>query len=386
MRVLFVINSLGAGGAERSLAEMLVPLSKAGVEPVVACFDRRQEGSAEEVLAAGFDVRFLAARRMPARIRELRKLIRALRPDVVHTTLFEADVAGRLAAVGTGVPVLTSLVNTTYDPVRRGDPNIRAAALGAYRVVDGWTARHLTAHLHAITQAVKDSAVATLGIPAERVTVIERGRDPGRLGTPGAPRRRSARLGLGLADDDEVLVNVARHEYQKGQATLLEAMAVLAPRRPRLVLLQAGRQGHASEDLHRLAGRLALGDRVRLLGHRTDVPELLAAADLFVFPSLYEGLGGAVVEAMALGLPVVASDLPALREVVEPGRNALLVPRESPEALADAISRLLDDDGRRRDFAARSRQIFEQRFTLGPSADRMVALYGEVAGRDPGKP
>lgn len=387
MRVLYVINSLGSGGAERSLAEMLPPLADAGVHAEVACFDRRDEGSEAAVVAQGFRVHFLRARRTAPRVLELRRLVRTVGPDIVHTAIFEADVIGRLASVGTGAAVVTSLVNTSYGPERLADPNVGAANLEACRLIDAWTARHLTDHFHAITLAVKEAAVSSLRIPSERITVVERGRDPERLGHPGAARRRRARRQLGLADDDEVVVSVGRQEYQKGQATLLRALSRLAPERPRLVLLLAGRRGHASDELARLAHGHPLGDRLRTLGHRDDVPELLAAGDLFAFPSVYEGLGGAVIEALALGLPVVASDLPALREILEPPLDTLLVPAGDDEKLAAAIARCLDDAALRLDLAGRARQAFEDRFTLDRSVDGMVRLYRRVlAGTRRGGP
>lgn len=121
------------------------------------------------------------------------------------------------------------------------------------------------------------------------------------------------------------------------------------------------------------------------MGHRDDVPDLLAAADLFVFPSLFEGLGGALIEAMALGLPIVASDLDAVREVVDEGRNAVLVPPASSRALADAIVMVLDDRRKAAAFGARSRVIFAERFTSDRSVARMIALYRDVVrkSRDP---
>lgn len=375
LRVLYVINSLGAGGAEHSLAEMLEPLRAGGVETVVACLAPAGEGSEAAVAASGAPLHILG-RRWP--VGRLRRLIRAARADIVHTTLFEADVTGRLAAVGTGAAVLTSLVNTTYDRVRLGDPSIKPAALAAYRELDGVTARHLTTHLHAITEAVKRSAVASLRVRPERVTVIERGRDPRRLGEPGRQRRATARQRLGLTDE-LVLANVGRQEYQKGHTVLLAAMARLVAERPDLVLLQAGRQGRATAAVEAVHRRSGLGRAVRLLGHRDDVPELLAAADVFVFPSRYEGLGGSLIEAMALGMPIVASDLPAIREVVEEGGNAVLVPPGDAGALASSVSALLDDEDRRRRFGSRSRAIFEARFTLQRSVDRMADLYRRVA-------
>ncbi|MDP8971487.1 MAG: glycosyltransferase family 4 protein, partial [Actinomycetota bacterium] len=188
-----------------------------------------------------------------------------------------------------------------------------------------------------------------------------------------------ARAALGLSHNDEVIINVARQEYQKGQRHLLEAVRLLLPTRPRLILLVAGRTGHASAELEDACRKDGLGGRVRLLGYRHDIPELLAAADVFAFPSLYEGLGGALIEAMALGLPVVASDLPAIREVVVEGGNAVLVPAGAPHELATAIAKLLEDPGKARAFGARSRQIFDEQFTMDHSARQMTELYHQVA-------
>lgn len=384
-RVVIVINGLGTGGAERSTAEMLPRLVDAGVEPIVVCFYHRPEGVEDAVLASGFDVRFLDEDRLVPRVRALRRILASERPDVLHTTHFEGDLVGRLASIGSGTPVVSSLVNTSYDAVRLQDPRIRRWKLRLTQTIDGWTARHLTDRFHAITGTVKQAAVDALGIAPEHVTVVERGRDPARLGEPSASRRRQARQQMGLAPDDEVVLNVARQEFQKGQAYLLDAATELLERRPRLRILIAGRLGNASPDLERRREELGLDDRVRFLGHRDDVPELLAAADMFVFPSLYEGLGGAVIEAMAMGVPVVASDLPALREVLEDGRGGVLVPAGSPTAIAAAVDRLLDDRDEAESLGRGGRQIFETRFTIDRSAAGMVALYTDVAAERGGR-
>ena len=208
--------------------------------------------------------------------------------------------------------------------------------------------------------------------------MIEDGRDPDRLGDPSDARRQLARAKLGSCEPDEILVNVGRQVFAKGQSYLLEAIEKLAPRRPRLRLLIAGRCGEASPTLARSCERPVVRDRVRLLGHREDIPEILAAADLFVFPSQYEGLPGAVIEAMALGLPIVASDIAPHRELLEEGRNALLVRRDSAVELAAAIETLLKDRETARAFGKRSREIFADRFTLHESTRRKVELYHEL--------
>ena len=384
VKLVYLINGLGAGGAERSLAELLPFYGRAGIETTVVCLTATAIGVESDVRVSGCDLVFLPGRRLPQWTHSFRALIRAHRPDLIHTTLADANLVGRVGSAGTGIPVLTSLVNTPYVAARAKDKRLRPWKVRIVREVDGWTARNLTTHFHALTHAVRDAYVETLRIPRDRITVIARGRDTVRLGVQTPERRRSVRHTLGLEDRHEVLINVARQEYQKGQRFLLEAFARLAASRPNLILLVAGRDGHQTPELRELHSRLGLGNRVRFLGHRTDIPDLLTASDIFVFPSLLEGLGGAVIEAMALGLPVIASDIPVLREVVEEGRTAELVEPESSIALAAAIESLLDDPGRRTAYGARAREVFAARFGIAQSAERMVEMYRAVASRTSG--
>jgi glycosyltransferase involved in cell wall biosynthesis len=378
VRVLHVINGLGAGGAERSLSELLPVLRDAGVDSAVACLWRKPEGVHDSVVAAGFPVHVVGSQKARA-VRRLRGLIHGWRPDVVHTTIFEADVLGRLAAAGTPATVLTSLVNTTYDGVKVADAGLNPAKLLAVRTLDAWTARHLTDHFHAVSGAVRDSAVQHLGVARERVSVVERGRDLARLGNPSASRRRRTRAGLGLSADAQVVLNVGRQEPQKDHLTLLEAMAKLVPSRPRLTLLQAGRTGKCTPDLERAVDELGLADHVHFLGHREDVGDLHAAADVFAFPSVYEGLGGSVLEAMAMRTPIVVSDASALVEVVEGGRGGLVVPVGDSSALAVSIARLLDEPETASALREQAHEIFLDGFTLERSAGRMVQLYRSLA-------
>ena len=172
-----------------------------------------------------------------------------------------------------------------------------------------------------------------------------------------------------------MIVTVGRQEYQKGQTYLIAAFERVAKEYPEALLLLAGRRGYESGAIDAAIARSKFGDRIRSLGHRDDLPDVLAACDIFAFPSLYEGLGGAVIEAMALGLPVVSSDLPAVREVVEDGASALLVPRADKSAMGSALLRLVDDREMRHRFGARGQELFDTRFTLDQSIDRTVALY-----------
>jgi glycosyltransferase involved in cell wall biosynthesis len=211
--------------------------------------------------------------------------------------------------------------------------------------------------------------------------VVERGRDPEALGrrTPG--RREAARSALGAGADELVLLGVGRQEHQKGHVYLVEALHHLRESHPRAVVYLAGRAGNASAELDAAIDRRGLADRVRRLGHRGDVAELLVAADVFVMPSLYEGTAGAALEAMALEVPIVASDLAGTRGLLVHEDNALLVPIGEDVLLARAIGAALDDPAAAEARTSRGRAAFEARFTLERSAAAMVALYEDVVAR-----
>jgi glycosyltransferase involved in cell wall biosynthesis len=260
------------------------------------------------------------------------------------------------------------------------DPNVRRISLEGARLVDGWTGRHLCDHFHAVSHSTKESAVRRLRLAPDSITVIARGRDPGRLGPPSPERRDRARRSLGLDADAEVILSVGRHEFQKDHECLVAALARLRDRE-RLVALIAGRTGNATGSIERAVAAAGLSDRVRLLGHRDDIPDLLAAADVLVSTSRFEGMPGAIIEAMALGLPIVASRIAPVLEVVEPEVNAQLFPPGDDAELARGLAELLDDEGIRHRMGCRSREIFSDRFTLSASAGRMARLYEDLLAR-----
>lgn len=379
IRVLQVIDSLGAGGAERSLAESVRPLRERGIHVTVAYFKPTTDG-VQALVESSTTTHHLPGGRV-SRIGELRSLIRQLRPDLVHTVLFEADLAGRLAAAGTGTPVLTSLVNTPYEPERGADANVRRSRVEAARFVEAVGARFLTTHVHAISQAVATSAVTRLHLPGDRITVAPRGRDRARLGVPSRARRDTARARLGLTPTTPVILAVGRQEFQKGHDVLLEAAAPLAEKVPGLQVLVAGRPGNATAALDAQRRALGLDGTVSFLGQRDDVPELLAAADVFAFPSRFEGLGGSLIEALALGVPTVASDLPVLREVAGPAA-CYVAPGDAGD-LALGLATLLDDEETRASLAAAGRRRFEERYELDAAMDALAAIITAVAQARP---
>lgn len=380
MRVLYVIDSLVPGGAESSLAA-LAPLYPArGVELEVAYLHDRP-GLHEALTAAGARLTSLAGPGgRPGWVRRATALVRERRPDLVHTTLFEADVAGRLAAAAGRVPVASSIVTVGYGPAERNEPGIRRSRLLGAQIADIATAR-LVRRFHAVSHHVADVMAPRLLVPRSRVEVVPRGRDLAVLGVRSPERTARARAQLGAACGNPLILAVARHEYPKGLDLLLRALPVVRAQRPGVRAVVAGREGHHTAALYTLADELGVNDTVRFLGARSDVADLLCAADVFVLPTRREGFPGAVLEAMALEAPIVATAIPAVSEAVVAGEHALLVPPDDAAALAAAIVDVVasPEAARQRALAARSR--FEERFTIERAADGMVRFYDAVLSR-----
>ena len=374
LRVVYVINGLGTGGAERSLAELLGPLRERGIRIGVVCLERRKEGVEAQVVT-GHEVSFVG----PGLMRSwqgIRRAISAAKPHLIHTTIFESDVLGRLASIGTGVPVVSSIVNTSYDLPLGGHPDVPPAKLRVVRAIDGFTARHLVTRFHALTRASATAGARALGVSPDLIDVIPRGRDVSRLGEPSPARRARVRSQLDLPGDRYVMLSVGRQEHQKGQLHAIEALATIAARHPDALLLVAGREGAATGRLRDRVRNLGVNGSVRWLGHRDDLPDLMAASDVLLFPSLYEGFGGTVIEAMALGLPVVASDIPTLVEVTSDA--AIMTEVGSASALADAVFELRDDPTLAARLSSAGRARFSSQYTIDAVADQMADFYRAV--------
>lgn len=385
MRVLHVINQFsGRAGAEISLRDIIVGTQGDELQHGVAVLGTANNDFSDlEALAVETFTPSTLLRSTVQRVAHVSRAARAFRPDLIHTSLFQADVAGRIVARRAGLPVLVSLVNTPYTPMARPRLRRRRLKLVGVRAVDRLLSRHATSAFHAITEAVADAAVVELGIDRARITVIPRGRSLERLGRSSAERRTRVRAELGVGTDAPVLVNVARQEPQKGQLHLLEALPFILREFPDVVLLLVGREGSSTPELRRGVETLGLAPHVRALGVRRDVGDLLVAADVFVFPSLYEGLGGAVLEAMALGVPIVASSSPAVAEVLEDGRCGILVPPADAMALATGVLEVLAEGQTVSARVDAAHERFSRMYELGLCLARMRELYLQV-GRTAG--
>jgi len=375
-RILYVIDTLEVGGAERSLGELVRRVDRRRFE-IHVCHVYAGDALRGAIEEAGSDVVCLEVPEKYHFVTAVRRLLRTidrLRPDLIHTTLFRADQIGRLAGAIKRVPVVSSLVNVSYDTIRlRDNPHLTWWKLRAMQAMDMLTCR-LVRRFHAVAESVKTANVAHLRIRPDRVTVVPRGRELARFAN--APLANSAAW-AGQADRPRV-VSVGRLIDQKGHKYLIEAMPAVQAAFPSATLQIAG-SGWAESSLRDLALRLGVASAVQFLGQRDDIPRLLDQADVFAFPSLYEGLPGAVLEAMLAGRPVVASDLPVAHELIDQGIHGLLVPRMDAKALAVAIVQLLGDDRLRQRIAAEARRRARERFDIENVVRQMETIWSEVS-------
>ncbi|SDD75863.1 glycosyltransferase [Actinokineospora iranica] len=359
MRVLQVISEMGTGGAEALVVEMVRRGADFGWESAVASGGGHR---AEQVRAAGvptFDVP-VAARTAVGVLRATAATRRALRrfePDVVVAHNVSATAVSRLAMAVAGRRPLVTVFHGVAESDYPGTARVLTHA--ADRVV--------------AVAAVTASRLRAAGLSKPDITVIRNGVTP----APAESDQASTRAALGVAPEVPVALCLARLEPQKRHDVLLDAWARLDGD---AVLLVAG-DGSLREPLEQRCAVLGLGERVRFLGDRGDVPALLAAADITVLTSDWEGMPVAVLESLAAERPVVATDVDGVREVLERG-GGTLVPRRDPAAVAAAVRALLFDADARRAAAAAGLAVVRadhDPHTLMKSYDEL--LRAAVAGR-----
>jgi glycosyltransferase involved in cell wall biosynthesis len=377
MRLLCVSHTATVAGAEHSLLVLLRHLPD-GVGAVLAC----PEGElARAARALGIDVRPIPGTDLSGRLhprhtaREAIRLLRSGRDvvgiardwgaDVVHANTPRAGLVCA-AAVGTGIPLVVH-VRDSLPPGRV--PGVTLSVLARRASAFVCTSRFLAEQLprRAATTIVANA--------------VESGRfDPSRLS------RAESRARLGLRDDVPAVALVAQISPHKGQSDAIRALALVRRHHPRARLLLVGSVKFTSSstrfdnrsyraELERLVHDLGLGEAVSFLGERPDIPELLAAADLLLVPSWYEPFGRVAVEAMMMKVPVIATSVGGVREVVADGVDGLIRDPRDAAAWAQAIGSLLDDPVRRREMGERGRSRAVQAFSPSRHAAAMLDVF-----------
>ncbi len=365
LNVLQLIPTLDRSGAEKQMVLLAKGLPRDRFRVEVAALTRLGPLEAE-LKAAGVPVTLIGKRLKldPFAYRRLVRFLKERRFDVVQTWIFAANVYGRLAARRAKVPVVIT-AEMAVD-LWKGRSQL---------AIDRWLARW-TNRVVGNSQAVVDF-YRKAGVPEDRLACILSG-----IGDEEPPEvdRAAVRRELGLPEDAPLILFAGRLAPQKGVDDLLAALDLLQHVQPELRTIVVGDGPQRDLLAERIrAFRLDVDRRVQLLGHRDDVPRLLAASDLLVLPSLYEGLPNVVLEAMRFRKPVVATAAPGTTEVVEDGVTGLLVPVRSPKELARALRQLVRDPDLAHRLGEAGRARAEAKFRAEIMVARFAELYEQLA-------
>ncbi|MEQ8767387.1 MAG: glycosyltransferase [Planctomycetota bacterium] len=366
--MLFVVEGFADGGAEGKLCELVSRLDRSRFRPIV-CSLGLGDARRKDFEALGVDIHTIPKRARWidwALVRQLTALMRRERVDIVQTTLFYADVAGAWAAARAGIDNVLAWETVSSPKWLRWDRKL------AYRFTQKWRRQVI-----AVSQRTAQYLVDERGIDSDRVQVIPYGVDLTRF-TPG--KSAGLRAELDLDPGARILVTVARLVDEKGHRFLIEAARSILETCPEAHFAFLG-DGPLAEDIATRAKSLGIDDHIHLLGFRRDVSALLTSADIFVLPSLYEGLPNAVLEAMAAARPVVATAVDGTQEAVVDGETGLLVPPGDPDALVDPIVRLLQEPDTRTEMGIAGRARVEAEFSLEVQIERFESLYDSWTAR-----
>jgi glycosyltransferase involved in cell wall biosynthesis len=371
--VLHLIESLRGGGAERRLVNDIVHMNTDRFRNVV-CFLFPRDDLGDELRAAGIEL-FCFKMSNPYDIfrlfREFHKIVLKYKKiDILHTHLFFSTVYGRVLARVYGIPnVITTIQYPDYD---RDASKVYSSKR---HIVDRWTAR-LNKGFIAVSEHVKNSALRELSIKSN-ITVIHnyishtnyQGSDPS--------RSHVLRQSLGIKNGQVALINVGRLDPQKGHRYLIEAVKRIISRGYDIKLFIVG-EGRIEKELKEIVCNMGLENRIIFLGQRKDIIDLMSAADIFVFPSLNEGLPLALLEAMAMGKVCVASDIPAIREIIRDGENGSLVKKEDAVSLENALLRILKGKVAAQEYIANAMKTVKSDFSPEINIAKLERYYEEI--------
>lgn len=359
LRVLLLTDEMEVGGTQRQIAFLARALDPARFAPAVAYF-RNRSFLVDELEAGGVPVAEIPKRGRidPAFVRRLVAHLRRGRYDVMHCFSFTGELWGAVArrlVAAPARPALVSSVRNKYDWYS-----------GLQWRAKGWVSRQ-SCRIVANSRAGAEFARARMSLPQDAIDVVYNGVA---LGPPAAP----------VSGAPVTALFVGRLVEQKNVPVLLRAMRRLQDAGTPLRLRLAG-DGPLRGECVAQAAALGITGRVEFLGERADARELMAAADVVVLPSRREGLSNVILEAMAAGRPVVASDVGGSAELVEHGRTGLLFPSDDDAALAAALSALAADAARREVLGTEGRRRAEERFSVEAMGRSMEAIYTECARR-----
>ncbi|MEW6169948.1 MAG: glycosyltransferase [Candidatus Omnitrophota bacterium] len=366
INILHVIWSLEKGGAERFLVLLVKNFDQSRFNSIVCCLNWKGEWASEleekgiKVIALNkkgkFDI---------CVIYRIICVIRQYKIDIVNTHLWAADCLGRVAAIFGGVPIIISTVQ-----------NVDIWKKFWHKIIDKMLANRTTKFI-AVSKAVKEFLINTEKIPEEKIEIIPNAIDAESLRVNELAGLR-VREDLGIKNEEIVLTVIGRLVEQKGHKYLFEALSMLDGRY-RVKLLVVG-DGPLRESLQFKVNSLQLENKIQFLGQRRDMAEIFNASDGVILPSLYEGLPVSILEAMAVGKPVIATDVGGTCELVKDGETGFLAQAKNSKSLASNIEKLLTSPDKGKKMGERGKELVNNAFSIQAIVKKTADLYLSLLG------
>ena len=377
LRVMLMTDEMEVGGSQRQIVQLAMGLKERGIECVVLYFIK-PSFLVDRLHAAGIQTLRVDKRRRvdPEFVWKLRQAIRQWAPDVLHCYSFTAELWGAIATrllPASERPTLITSVRGTYE----------------WYSANQWRMKHWASQrsqgIISNSREGAEYAARQMGLPMSRFSIVHNGvevPEPPADAVAALRKEYTATTPNGQADApfETLLLFVGRLVEHKNLPRLLDAFARVAAERPHVRLLLVG-GGPLHDTLAARIRELKLDERALLLGERSDVAALMKAADLLVAPSLREGMSNVILEAMALGLPVLATRVGGTPEVIEDGRHGVLVDPTDTQALADAMLQLIDDPVRRQAIGQAGRQKVLEQYSPPAMVSAMLKEYSRVSQR-----
>jgi glycosyltransferase involved in cell wall biosynthesis len=368
IRLLQIIDHLGHGGAEALQLTLAKSIDRARFDlHVIALRQFQPPLLTPSLRALGVPVTELNQRNaydLPALL-SIIKYIRRHKIDIIHTHLLASDFLGRIAGSLTGRPVVSTIHNSRADldnePMRR-------------QWMEQWTGRFMARRLIVVSEMLREETTQWFGVPSRKVVAIPNGVDTEAFRR--GPEFDSAAVKRDMVSGGEyvMVTNLARWVPQKGLSHLIDAARIVTDARPDVRFLLLG-HGDLHAELEAQAETLGIADKVILGGFLYNVSDVLAASDVFVLSSLWEGLPLALLEAMAAGCPAVATDVGGVSHVLQHGATGLVVPPADSGALAAAILECVNNPAQARERGAAAQAWVTQRYGMRAWAGKLERLY-----------
>ncbi|MET0751971.1 MAG: glycosyltransferase [Pyrinomonadaceae bacterium] len=379
IKILHLVPTLSSGGAERQLANVVRGTSREIVNHVI-CVIGEPYFFSKDIRDAGFKVIELnisGKRPFLKAALKFRKIIAEEKPDIIHSWLYDANVSARFANLLNGkTPIITSLQLADYEPEVARIGNYNPRKVQALKYIDKFTALVAKPFFVPCSEFVKNSYARRYGLDESRTQVIYNAVDPS--GLPASEDDlKKIRAELKLPPDAFIYLNVGRLDPQKNHKILFEAFRDVSAEIPNAFLLLAG-IGPLENELKKLAGNLEIAGKIIFLGRRNDVGALLELADVFAFPSFFEGLPVALIEAMFKRLPCVASRIEVFEEVISSRETGLLINPNSAAELKDAMIELYKNADLRKSLGENALREAKAKYDIAVTARQWEKFYQKV--------